>query len=151
MQRKDFQPSLEVAISVLAEKDVGAIQKLKDFLQSLPNPKQVEKTLVEAVLHLAQQDLESFNWLIEHQAVLSPELNLTDFTRRLAVKRLRASATATADPSVRGWMQDKDVIVHPKAVWTLSRPVLEALTACLSPAELRLVKAILPIDPVSSD
>ena len=86
MPRKDFQPSVEVAISVLAKKDMKAIQKLKDFLQSLPNPKQVEHTLVEAVLHLAQQDLESFDWLVANQALLAPELNLTDFTRRLVVK-----------------------------------------------------------------
>ena len=133
MSNTDFQTYLDVAISVLSQKESISIRKLKDFLQALPNPKQVEQTLGSAVLHFARNDASVFEWVIANQNLLEPELNLVNFTRRLMIRRVRD----------RGDLQDSEISTDLRVPLQLTPKTLAALSHCLEAGELQLVKAVL--------
>ncbi|MBT9312956.1 hypothetical protein [Leptothoe kymatousa] len=94
----DFQRSLDIVVCVFKEKDITALNKVKDFLYSLPSPRETEEALAAAVLYFAKHDQQVFEWIIINQASLSPELDLFAYTRNLVRTRLIGA----------GWLQGKD-------------------------------------------
>lgn len=106
MDSESLQPYLAIAVSVLVMQDALAVQKLKRFLVSMPSTKQIEQALGLAVVQLAEQDVFAFEWVLSHQAMLLPELDLKAFVKKLVTDRLRHSE-ALQSPD-RGWTLGED-------------------------------------------
>ena len=73
----------DLAIEVLTTQDPYLIRSLTDFLTVLPNPCHIQSILQNAVDRLAQSDLQSYRWIVEHSAYLIPYLDLTPPDKRL--------------------------------------------------------------------
>ena len=139
MQQQEFDAFLGVIISVLARQDIAAIGKLKEFLTSLPNPRQVEELLGQAVLHFAEADANVFNWLVVNQAALLPELELVVFTQRFVTLRL----------SDRGYLQGQDFNTQTPGQLVLNSSSTVCLANCFSAAEQLLINTILQVSEAS--
>ena len=135
METNDFQRSLDVVICVLKEKDTTAIFKVKDFLYSLPSLKQIERALASAVLYFAQHDQPVFDWIIAHQAMLNPELDLFAFTRALVRTRL----------CERGWIQGRDFWFDLQNILRMGPLLSPHFADYFNQGELRLVRTMLKI------
>lgn len=135
MKQDNFQRSLDIVVCVLREKDIAALNKVKDFLYSLPSPRQTEQALASAVLYCAQYDQQVFDWIILHQASLSPELDLFAFTRNLVSSRLFAE----------GWIQNRDFLFDLQSLLITNRLLDLKFRDYFNQGELVLISAILKI------
>ena len=135
MDRNDFQLHLEIAIDVLGKQNVAAIRPLKEFLCSIPSPKQIEQVLATAVLHFAADNQAVFAWIITNQNLLAPEIDLLAFTKGLITSRLRN----------RGWTQGQDFQLEQNSVLFMNQALVNTLTDCFSQSERILVSAVLII------
>lgn len=136
MEDNDFQCSLDIVICVLKEKDIPALNKVKDFLYALPSRKQTEQVLALATLHFAQYDKSVFDWIIAHQASLSPELDLFTFVRTLVRARL----------CEKGWVQGRDFWFDLQSILRMSQSLRIHFFDYFNRGELALVRTILVID-----
>lgn len=136
INRQDFQPHLEIAISVLAKQDASAVAKLKDFLLSLPSPKHIEQVLGFTVLHFAENERPVFDWILQNQAALAPELDLLAFTKKLTEARLRD----------RDWIPGKDFDVSSVPPFFAHEPSTVVLRSYFNDSERLLIKAMLQLD-----
>lgn len=134
-KNNDFQRSLDVVISVLQEKNVGAIAKVKSFLYSLPSPKQTEQALASAILHFAEQDQSVFDWIVIYQNQFFPELDLFAFTRNLVRVRL----------SEKGYVKDRDFWFDLRNILHLTPNLSQSFPHYFSQSELLLVRTMLNI------
>jgi len=76
---------VELAVSVYQSQDITALQALKDFLTVLANPISIEKVLLKAIYGLAENDPHACRWLLSDPSYLMPELDILEFTHRLAL------------------------------------------------------------------
>lgn len=136
MNRQDLQPYLEIAISVLARQDISAVAKLKDFLMSLPSPKHIEQVLGFTVLHFAENEPLVFDWVLQNQSALAPELDLSAFARKLTEGRL----------CDRGWVPGKDFDVSSVPAVFAHEPSTTVLRSHFSDGERLLIQSMLQID-----
>lgn len=136
MEDNDFQCSLDIVICVLKEKDIPALNKVKDFLYSLPSRKQTEQALAEAILYFAQHDTSVFDWIIGHQSSFSPEIDLFAFTRTLVRKRL----------CEKGWVQGRDFWFDMQSILHMGKALKLHFFDYFSQGELLLVVKMLVID-----
>ena len=136
MNQQDFQPYLDIAISVLGKKDAGAVAKLKAFLVSLPGPAYIEQVLGLAVVYFAEHDSTVFDWLVSNPTMLSPELNLKKFTQKTIEQRLKACGCADG----------KGVAFESETVWLSSQEKLSLLERTLSEGELKLLHVAFALD-----
>ena len=135
MNPKDLQPFLDVAISVLEAKDAIAITQLKDFLTASPGPAYIEQSLGLAIVHFAEKDPSTFNWILSNQEKLSPELELRSFTKKMISQRLASHQ----------WTEGKDFIIEPDKILITSQKSAAALFACFSEGEMSLIKVFFQI------
>lgn len=133
MKPKDFQLHLEIAIDVLSKKDIAVIPPLKNFLCSMSSSKQIEQVLGAAVLHFAENDQSVFEWIITHQDLLVPELDLSVFAKGLIVSRLENC----------GCLQGENPLAVRNTVFCKSQALLTGLADCFSQDELLLIRNIL--------
>lgn len=80
--------AFEIAVIAIQTRQAERIEALKNFLVSLPNPKQVEGVLAKAIVHCAATDKALYFWIVEHEALFQPELDLAHWSRRTALSRL---------------------------------------------------------------
>ncbi|MEL6488776.1 MAG: hypothetical protein AAFV85_10880 [Cyanobacteria bacterium J06634_6] len=136
MTQQDLQPYLDIAISVLEKKDVSATAKLKDFLLSLPGPAHIEQALGLSVVYFAKHSVVTFDWILSNQAMLSPELDLKAFTRKLIVQQLSAS----------GWVYGEDFEFESGRLLLRHQDGITRLEENLSEGELMLLQATFLLD-----
>jgi len=96
MNSEHLQPYLGIAVSILATQDASATKNLKDFLVSMPSTKQIEQTLGLAIVQLAEQNPAAFKWVLAHQSILMPELDLQAFAEKMAKDRLSERSVSQA-------------------------------------------------------
>lgn len=133
---QNFQQSLDIILCVLQKKDIAGLNKVKDFLYSLPRLKQTEDALASAVLYFAEHDQAVFDWIIFHQNNLSPELDLFTFTRNLVDSRLQA----------KGWVQGRDFWFDLQNILRMSQSVRIHFTDYFNQGEWILVRTMFNID-----
>ncbi len=80
--------TFEIAVVAIQTRQADRIEALKNFLASLPNPKQVERVLVKAIIHCAATDKALYLWVVDHEELFQPELDLAQWSRRTALSRL---------------------------------------------------------------
>lgn len=80
---------IELAISVFKTKNIALLVSLKDFLTVLPSPKCVEEVLITAIYQLAETDSNACRWLLRNAYYLEPEVDLTELTMNVALKKLQ--------------------------------------------------------------
>lgn len=122
----------EMAIAVFETQDESLIRALKQFLQTLPNPKLVEGVLAQAVCHCAEAQSDSLDWLVDHAAQLAPELYLQPWTRRLIANRLLS----------QGYSAGQDFCFESGNYLRLTGSAGAALAQACSRGELRLIKRL---------
>lgn len=137
MLPEDSQPYLDVAIDVIGTQNVSAVRKLKAFLVALPTPKQIEQVLAAAILHFAEHDRAVFEWVVEHQAVLAPELDLLSFVKKQVLTRL----------SDRGWVRHRDFELDIQTRSLTNHRTNDELADYFSQPEWQLIEAVLAINP----
>ncbi|MEL7330115.1 MAG: hypothetical protein AAGJ69_09790, partial [Cyanobacteria bacterium J06559_1] len=116
--------------------DIDAVAKLKAFLLSLPSPKHIEQVLGFTVLHFAENESPVFNWVLQNQAALAPELDLPAFSKKLVEGRLRG----------RGWIRGKDFDISSVPPFFATEPPTVVLDSYFSNGERLLLKSTLQID-----
>lgn len=136
MNPADLQPFLDVAISVLETQDVSATAKLKDFLMSSPGPAYIEQSLGFAAVYFAENKPVVFDWILNNQDILSPELELDAFTRKMVRQRLLH----------HGWSDGEDFVLDSEKLLVASVKPMTRLESCFSNGELTLIKASLAIE-----
>lgn len=88
---QEYQSYVDIAIDVLRVKNQAKLEILKNFLISLPSLTDIENVLAEAVNSVAQTDLPTYRWIIQHPDYLMPELDLKRLAQQLAVSKLKES------------------------------------------------------------
>lgn len=74
---------VEIATDVLQTQNPEQLKALKNFLNTLPSPTDIEAVLTEAVNQLAEIDKETYDWIIQHPDYLLPELDLVSVAQHL--------------------------------------------------------------------
>ena len=135
MNQKDFQLYLDVTIDVLSQKNLKAIDTLKNFLRSSPSPKDTEQILLAGILYFAKHDTATFTWLIDQQDHLRPEINILISTQKLVTDRLIH----------QGWVHGRDFQMEDSKTLMINRKSAVDLSECCSQHELLLIQTTLKI------
>lgn len=86
---KTYDIHLELAVDVFKSQNPALIISLKNFLTVLPNPQCVEDVLMAAIYMLAKTEPEACRWILRNSYYLKPEVDLVEFTRNLALTKLK--------------------------------------------------------------
>ncbi len=78
-----YQLYVEIATDVLQTQNQDQVKALKNFLNTLPSPTDIEAVLTAAVNQLAEIDIETYDWVLKHPDYLLPELDLANVARNL--------------------------------------------------------------------
>ena len=140
MNPNDLQPFLDVAISVLERRDVIAAEKLKDFLMASPGPTYTEQALGLAVVYFVENDPSVFDWILSNQDILSPELDLKSFIRKMIYQRLVSC----------GWIDGENFVIESDRLLIAGPEFMTKFDCCFSKGEMTLVKLSFHIDSLSS-
>jgi hypothetical protein len=83
-----YQLYVEIATDVLQIQNKDQLKALKNFLNTLPSPTDIEAVLTEAVKQLAEIDREAYDWVLQHPDDLMPELDLISVAQHLVISTL---------------------------------------------------------------
>jgi hypothetical protein len=83
-----YQLYVEIATDVLQIQNKDQLKALKNFLNTLPSPTDIEAVLTEAVNQLAEIDREAYDWVLQHPDDLMPELDLVSLAQHLVMSTL---------------------------------------------------------------
>jgi hypothetical protein len=86
---KKYQLYVEIATDVLQIQNKDQLKALKNFLNTLPSPTDIEAVLTEAVNQLAEIDREAYDWVLQHPDYLMPELDLVSVAQHLVISTLK--------------------------------------------------------------
>jgi len=86
---KTYDIHLELAVDVFKSQNPALIISLKNFLTVLPNPQCVEDVLTAAIYTLAKTEPEACRWILRNSYYLKPEVDLVEFTSKLAITKLQ--------------------------------------------------------------
>ncbi|MGB3403388.1 MAG: hypothetical protein WBA77_11935 [Microcoleaceae cyanobacterium] len=78
-----YQLYVEIATDVLQTQNHDQLKALKNFLNTLPSPTDIETVLTTAVNQLAEIDRETYDWILKHPDYLLPELDLVSVAQNL--------------------------------------------------------------------
>ncbi len=78
-----YQLYVEIATDVLQTQNKDQLNALKNFLNTLPSPTDIEAVLTEAVNQLEEIDIDSRDWVLKHSDYFMPELDLVSLAKNL--------------------------------------------------------------------
>lgn len=77
-QQKDIEITINIAITLLRDKNLKNLVILKNFLTFIPNPNHVKEVLTKAVQEVVNSCPETTHWLLQHPHCLEPEVKVKD-------------------------------------------------------------------------
>lgn len=81
---------IDLAIEALKSQNPELIGHLKDFFSGVITPKRIEDVLLSAIYQLAETDLITCRWVLNHANYLEPDVDLADYTLKTALSQLQS-------------------------------------------------------------
>jgi hypothetical protein len=75
-QQKDIEITINIAITLLRDKNLKNLVILKNFLTFIPNPNHIKEVLTKAVQEVVNSCPETTHWLLQHPHCLEPEIKV---------------------------------------------------------------------------
>ncbi len=135
-----YQLYVEIATDVLQTRNQAQLKALKNFLNTLPSPTDIEAVLTEAVNQLAEIDLEAYRWVLKYPDYLMPEIDLVNIAQNLVVSILKT----------QGFMLGQDFHLTSDGQIKMSKAAEMALFMNSSETEYFFIQEMF-IDGLSSD
>ena len=130
-----YESYIDLAVDVYKTRNFSSVQSLKNFLNCLPSPTLIEAVLAAAIAQVADTNLETYLWILQHPDYLLPELDLVDLARRCAQLRLEN----------QGFILGKDFQFTEQIQLKISNQVKSQLWSSIPLSERLLFEALLPI------
>ncbi len=76
--QEDLEITINIAITLLRDKNLKNLVILKNFLTFIPNPNHIKEVLTKAVQEVVNSCPETTHWLLQHPHCLEPEVKVQD-------------------------------------------------------------------------
>ncbi|VXD23080.1 hypothetical protein PL8927_760267 [Planktothrix serta PCC 8927] len=77
-QQKDIEITINIAITLLRDRNLKNLIILKNFLTFIPNPNHIKEVLTKAVQEVVNSCPETTHWLLQHPHCLESEVKVKD-------------------------------------------------------------------------